>query len=196
MASYWIIINGEKAGPYEQERLGAMGINPDTKVWNPTLSGWTPASEVAELAGIFPPPVPFEERMQSLTPIPQVFELEEPEQETEEEQKLPNPRLALSFVLSAVCPFLLLLALGHCCRPTSLLFLIMSIPPCWSPVLAPIFSVVCKVSGVRGKMRTARVMSRLALAFDIVMIVMLGITFVMSLYGMAVNAMFNDVGIR
>ena len=172
MASYWIIINGEKAGPYEQERLGAMGINPDTKVWNPTLSGWTPASEVAELAGIFPPPVPFEERMQCPPPIPQAFEQEEPEREPEEE--LPNSRLGLSIALSVAAFVLIASSVGCDIREAVNLVLVGS-PFFASMVLAPVFSILCRAAVARGNLRKARVMSRLALAFNIVMLSVFGL---------------------
>ena len=172
MASYWIIINGKKAGPYEEERLAAMGIDSDTKVWNPMLCGWTPASEVAELAGILPPPVPFEERMQCPPPIPQVFELEGSEQETEEE--LPNSRLGLSIALS-VAAFILIAFSVECDIRATFDLAFLGSPFLASMVLAPMFSILCRAAVARGNLRKARVMSRLALAFDIVMLSVFGL---------------------
>lgn len=44
-----------------------------------------------------------------------------------------------------------------------------------SMVLAPVFSILCRAAVARGNLRKARVMSRLALAFNIVMLSVFGL---------------------
>lgn len=53
--------NGQSAGPYPVEQLRAMNLTPQTLVWSPALTGWTPAGQVPALASLFgqtPPPLP------------------------------------------------------------------------------------------------------------------------------------------
>lgn len=50
---YYIAKNGTHQGPYSINQLIEMGITKDTLVYNESLTGWTPAGNVPELAGIF-----------------------------------------------------------------------------------------------------------------------------------------------
>ncbi|MCA0158593.1 DUF4339 domain-containing protein [Tsukamurella sp. M9C] len=53
--------NGQSAGPFPVEQLRAMNLTPQTLVWSPALTGWTPAGQVPALASLFgqtPPPLP------------------------------------------------------------------------------------------------------------------------------------------
>jgi hypothetical protein len=53
--------NGQSAGPFPIEQLRGMNLTPQTLVWSPALSGWTPAGQVPALASLFgqtPPPLP------------------------------------------------------------------------------------------------------------------------------------------
>ena len=59
-AEYMLGINGQQTGPYTKAQvlqyLAAGQINHDALVWKPGMSGWTPVSQVPELA--VPPPLP------------------------------------------------------------------------------------------------------------------------------------------
>ncbi len=53
--------NGQSAGPFPIEQLRGMNLTPQTLVWSPALTGWTPAGQVPALAPLFgrtPPPLP------------------------------------------------------------------------------------------------------------------------------------------
>ncbi|KXO91335.1 SPFH domain-containing protein [Tsukamurella pseudospumae] len=53
--------DGQSAGPFRVEQLRGMNLTPDTLVWAPSLSEWTPAGQVPALASLFgqtPPPLP------------------------------------------------------------------------------------------------------------------------------------------
>lgn len=50
---YYIAVNGAHQGPFEIAELGAHNITPQTLVWNETMSGWTHAGEVAEIADYY-----------------------------------------------------------------------------------------------------------------------------------------------
>lgn len=53
--------NGQSAGPFPVEQLRTMNLTPQTLVWSPALTDWTPAGQVPALAPLFgqtPPPLP------------------------------------------------------------------------------------------------------------------------------------------
>ena len=50
---YFIISEGQQAGPFPKEHLKARGVEKDTFVWREGLEGWVPASELPELQDIF-----------------------------------------------------------------------------------------------------------------------------------------------
>ncbi|MBS4100959.1 SPFH domain-containing protein [Tsukamurella paurometabola] len=53
--------NGQSAGPFPLEQLRTMNLTPQTLVWSPALTDWTPAGQVPALASLFgrtPPPLP------------------------------------------------------------------------------------------------------------------------------------------
>ncbi len=65
LAAFYIHINGQQMGPFTPEILSqglASGqFNPQTMVWREGMLSWAPASQVAELQGMFapsPPPPP------------------------------------------------------------------------------------------------------------------------------------------
>ena len=53
---YHAYVGGIQIGPLPKENLIAAGVRPDTLVWYPGLPSWTAASNVADLADIFPAP--------------------------------------------------------------------------------------------------------------------------------------------
>ena len=48
----------EKKGPVNEDQLKAANISPDTLVWMPGLSAWTPAKQVPQIAALLPQPEP------------------------------------------------------------------------------------------------------------------------------------------
>ena len=50
---YFIISEGQQAGPFPKEHLKARGVEKGTYVWREGLEGWVPASELPELQDIF-----------------------------------------------------------------------------------------------------------------------------------------------
>ena len=48
----------EKKGPVNEDQLKAANISPDTLVWMPGLSAWTPAKQVPQIAALLPRPEP------------------------------------------------------------------------------------------------------------------------------------------
>jgi membrane protease subunit (stomatin/prohibitin family) len=62
---FFLALNGQQAGPFDEAALrqhAATGqLAPDTLVWKAGMASWTPARDVAELAGVLssvPPPLP------------------------------------------------------------------------------------------------------------------------------------------
>lgn len=62
---YFIIVNGQQAGPYELEQLKILAANGqftrEQQAWKEGMSAWTVAVNIPELAALFqsvPPPVP------------------------------------------------------------------------------------------------------------------------------------------
>lgn len=57
--TYFIIVNGNQAGPFVREELKYHGLTHETMVWRQGLENWVPAStlpELNDLLGICPPP--------------------------------------------------------------------------------------------------------------------------------------------
>ena len=52
---YYIAQNGQPAGPFEVQELLQQGLTINSQVWNETMSGWQPASQVPELAALLTP---------------------------------------------------------------------------------------------------------------------------------------------
>ena len=79
--NYFIVDNGQQAGPYTIDELVKRGLNSDTLVWAEGMTDWTPAWQVEELKSYLyaqqqaptPPPV---------TPTPQP-EYQQPAYESE-----------------------------------------------------------------------------------------------------------------
>lgn len=59
---YHVAANGQATGPFPVSDIAKKvtngEVNRHTLVWCPTMSGWAEAGTVAELAGLFPPPIP------------------------------------------------------------------------------------------------------------------------------------------
>lgn len=60
--SYFIIFNGNQAGPFPKEELPNYGLTPNSMVWTQGMSGWAPAYSVPDLRDVLqksrttPPP--------------------------------------------------------------------------------------------------------------------------------------------
>lgn len=52
---YYMHINGQQVGPFDESLLMLNGLTPTTPVWADGMTGWMPASQVAAAAVIFPP---------------------------------------------------------------------------------------------------------------------------------------------
>lgn len=50
---YFVILNGNQAGPFPKEQLPYIGVRPDTFVWRQGLPEWVKAEMLPELADIF-----------------------------------------------------------------------------------------------------------------------------------------------
>ena len=50
---YYMVINGQQAGPYEESELLGQGLTRSTLVWREGWSQWTAAGEVPELKYLF-----------------------------------------------------------------------------------------------------------------------------------------------
>ncbi len=50
---YYIVSDGQQAGPYSLVELKYMGVKPDTYVWRAGLTEWVPASTLPDLSDLF-----------------------------------------------------------------------------------------------------------------------------------------------
>lgn len=50
---YYIVVNGQQAGPFEKENLKINGLTKDTLVWREGLNGWIKAADLPELDDLF-----------------------------------------------------------------------------------------------------------------------------------------------
>lgn len=80
---YFIVENGQQAGPYTIDELIRRGLNSDTLVWTEGMADWTPAWQVAELKQYLygqqqptptPPPTPVAPTPQPTTEQEQEYE--------------------------------------------------------------------------------------------------------------------------
>lgn len=58
---YYMVIRGERLGPFDKSQLVSQGLEHDTLVWYQGAPGWVPAREVADLRDLLervPPPAP------------------------------------------------------------------------------------------------------------------------------------------
>ncbi len=50
---YFIHVNGQQQGPFEESELLANGVTPSTMIWSEGMPGWQPASQVPALSYLF-----------------------------------------------------------------------------------------------------------------------------------------------
>jgi hypothetical protein len=69
---YFLVVGGERRGPFRKEELEAQGLRRDTLVWFKGLPDWVAAGRVPELLDVFdePPPIPGTERAPDHPPAP------------------------------------------------------------------------------------------------------------------------------
>ena len=53
---YYMYINRQQVGPYEESELLSKGLTPSTNVWREGMANWTVASQVPELSHLFAAP--------------------------------------------------------------------------------------------------------------------------------------------
>lgn len=68
--AYFMVINGQQQGPFETDALLAAGLTQSTLVWREGMPQWLPASQVAELAHLFPPCPPAAASYGAMQPKP------------------------------------------------------------------------------------------------------------------------------
>lgn len=51
--NYFMIINGQQAGPFPKEELLQHGLTRDTPVWTEGMQDWRPAGQIADLQDLF-----------------------------------------------------------------------------------------------------------------------------------------------
>lgn len=90
---YYMIIDGNQAGPYPREILAMQGLTPDTFVWREGLEGWVKASALPELSSILHPhpdygnpsapvsPQPAQASAESAAPRPETVHPQQPAQQ-------------------------------------------------------------------------------------------------------------------
>ena len=81
--NYFIVDNGQQAGPYTIDELVKRGLNSDTLVWAEGMTDWTPAWQVEELKNYLygqqtPPPPPTNPAPQSAYVQPEYEPAPEP----------------------------------------------------------------------------------------------------------------------
>ena len=64
MKQYYLVINGEKSGPFTIDQLATQQLTPETPVWTEGMSDWVPAQQVAELSSLFASQAPIPEASQ------------------------------------------------------------------------------------------------------------------------------------
>ena len=55
---YYMHINGQQVGPFDESLLMLNGLTPTTPVWADGMTGWMPANQVAALSYLFVGQVP------------------------------------------------------------------------------------------------------------------------------------------
>lgn len=55
---YYMHINGQQVGPFDESLLMLNGLTPTTPVWADGMTGWMPANQVAALSYLFAGQVP------------------------------------------------------------------------------------------------------------------------------------------
>ena len=56
---YFVAVNGQQTGPFEEDQLLAQNVTPDTLIWTEGMDQWRPAKEVLpQLFGAPVPPMP------------------------------------------------------------------------------------------------------------------------------------------
>ena len=63
--NYFIVENGQQAGPYSIDELLNHGLNSDTLVWAEGMNDWTPAWQVEELKAVI-----YDQQKSTATPPP------------------------------------------------------------------------------------------------------------------------------
>ena len=76
MSEYFLAIDGQTQGPFAAEQLRQRGVDPESMVWNESMTEWTPARLVPELSPAlrnpFLPPPPRPAHGQQTTAAPPV----------------------------------------------------------------------------------------------------------------------------
>ena len=88
---FYIAENGKPSGPYEIFELTALGLTPDTQVWNESMTGWQPAGQVPELQPILSGAA-VQQPVQPVQPIQPVQPLAQPVQPAQQPVQYQQPQ--------------------------------------------------------------------------------------------------------
>lgn len=108
MKQYYLVINGEKSGPFTIDQLATQQLTPETPVWTEGMSDWMPAQQVAELSSLFAPQTPGPEMAQPTVP-PQAPAYNaapsygNPQPQTPNGQVMPPNYLVWSILVTLLC---------------------------------------------------------------------------------------------
>ena len=108
MKQYYLVINGEKSGPFTIDQLATQQLTPETPVWTEGMSDWMPAQQVAELSSFFAPQTPGPEMAQPTVP-PQAPAYNaapsygNPQPQTPNGQVMPPNYLVWSILVTLLC---------------------------------------------------------------------------------------------
>lgn len=115
---YYIVRNGQQAGPFDVDQLTAEGLTPQTLVWCEGMTQWQPAHEIAEVSALFaynqPPTQPIPPQPQQPTysaPVQGQPLYGQPQQPAygqqpiygQPQQPMPETYLAWSIVVTLLC---------------------------------------------------------------------------------------------
>ena len=102
MKQYFLIINGEKSGPFTIDQLTTQQVTPQTPVWTEGMSDWVPAQQVAELSSLFASQAPTPEASQP-TATPQAPAYGNPQPQAPNTQVVPPNYLVWSILVTLFC---------------------------------------------------------------------------------------------
>ena len=108
MKQYYLVINGEKSGPFTIHQLATQQLTPETPVWTEGMRDWMPAQQVAELSSFFAPQTPGPEMAQPTVP-PQAPAYNaapsygNPQPQTPNGQVMPPNYLVWSILVTLLC---------------------------------------------------------------------------------------------
>lgn len=108
MKQYFLVVNGEKSGPFTIDQLATQQLTPQTLVWTEGMSDWAPAQQFAELSSLFAPQAPTPEASQpTVTPQASAYNAapayDNPQPQAPNTQVVPPNYLVWSILAALLC---------------------------------------------------------------------------------------------